>query len=934
LIAAALFGCLAGLLVSQAQAGPSDCAGGPTIRGATVQGTPCADVLVAPRSADRVYGGGGDDRIYAHAGVHAIDGGGGDDVLYGHAPRALAADCPEGCNLGLGSQTFDGGPGSDVVYGERGNDVLNGNGGEDRLYGGIGDDTVLGGADGDLVSGGWGADTVDGGAGDDYVRGDGTADELKDTGGGTDTLSYATGVTPGFPDRVATNRPTPWYSYPNFPGEAGERGVYVDLGQSIGDNNQARFGGGLDTGLVGADFENVIGTPFSDYIVGSAGANTIHGGGGGDVILGADGGDTIYGGADGDHLDGGAGTDAVDGEAGSDHCAYETATNCEPANTGGVVLRAQSTISVGLLAPAHPGTSHVYLSGSEHSDDVTATYAPGPPATVTFTASSSDFDESAEASAGCSTTPSQAVCTLSKPLDAIVLYGGLQQDEIEAGSFPSSTSVILVGGPGGDALSGGSASEDLLVDDPTAAAAGADALSGLGGDDALINNEGLDQVNGGEGNDLLLSASVCDGDVLDGGLGTDNGSWARLLGVGVEARIGEGRAGEPGTGSGPVCGAGQLDALASIEDLEGSGQADHLYGGPGPNNLLGWGGADLFRPRAGDDRVFANSGDSDPQIHCGDGLDRALLDRDPPHDDNVAVDCEIFEEADPVTYGFTVEPLGQPTFSGTDPPSPANDNFPEVLGSAVAGSSVRLYTSPGCSEASLAATGTADEFASPGITVSVPGNSTTTFYATARSANSGSACSTTSIAYTESSPPENPIAVDDTATVAEDSGPTLIDVLANDQDPDGGEMTILTTSLPSFGTVAITGGGSGLTYEPAPDRCGPTSFAYTLNGGSSATVSVAVTCAPEPPRRVFRCDGIRATRHGSARRDVINGTPRRDVIAALGGNDLVRGRGGNDLICGGRGRDTLLGGRGRDTLLGGSGRDRLFGGPGRDRTRQ
>ena len=42
--------------------------------------------------------------------------------------------------------------------------------------------------------------------------------------------------------------------------------------------------------------------------------------------------------------------------------------------------------------------------------------------------------------------------------------------------------------------------------------------------------------------------------------------------------------------------------------------------------ILGWGGGDLFRPRAGDDRVFANAGDTDPQVQCGDGLDRALLD--------------------------------------------------------------------------------------------------------------------------------------------------------------------------------------------------------------------------------------------------------------------------------------------------------------------
>lgn len=628
---AALIGCVAGVLVARAQAGPPDCADGQTIRGA--QGTPCADVLVAEPGADEVYGGGGDDTIYVPAGVDAVFGGGGDDriysssyaagttvaggtgddVLVGHVSAALT-DCTAGCHLGLGSQTFDGGPGDDVVYGERGNDVLNGNEGQDRLYGGIGDDTVNGGDDGDLLSGGWGGDSVDGEAGNDYVRGDGSADEIEDSGGGTDTLSYATGVAPGFPQR--SGYPDFSTSYPSFPGAGGERGVYVDLGQSIGDNGLARFGGGLDTGLAGAGFENVIGTPFSDYIVGSSGANTIHGGGGGDVILAGGGNDTVYGGADGDDLDGGTGTNALDGGAGSDHCANPAAgTACESAtNTGGVVLRDPAKISVGLLAPEDTDHSQVYLSGSSLADNLTATYAGGPPETVTFTvvSGSAVFDQGAPAAGGCSIpTATQAVCTLAKPLDSVVLYGASNGDDIGASSFPSSTSVVLAGGTGGDGLTGGPLSEDVLVDDPSVAAAGADDLSALGGDDAVLNNEGLDQLEGGDGNDLFLSTSVCDGDTINGGADTDNSSWARFDDP-VEARISEGVAGMPGAGSGPVCGAGQLDTLTAIEDLEGSGQADFLYGGPGPNNLLGWGGADLFRPRAGDDRVFANAADTDP----------------------------------------------------------------------------------------------------------------------------------------------------------------------------------------------------------------------------------------------------------------------------------------------------------------------------------
>ena len=96
-----------------------------------------------------------------------------------------------------------------------------------------------------------------------------------------------------------------------------------------------------------------------------------------------------------------------------------------------------------------------------------------------------------------------------------------------------------------------------------------------------------------------------------------------------------------------------------------------------------------------------------------------------------------------------------------------------------------------------------------------------------------------------------PTAVDDTATVTEDAGATQIDVLGNDTDVDGGPMTIASVTQPANGTVAITGGGSGLTYTPAPNYCNdgdPTDdFTYTLNGGSTATVAVSVSCVDDPP---------------------------------------------------------------------------------------
>ena len=103
------------------------------------------------------------------------------------------------------------------------------------------------------------------------------------------------------------------------------------------------------------------------------------------------------------------------------------------------------------------------------------------------------------------------------------------------------------------------------------------------------------------------------------------------------------------------------------------------------------------------------------------------------------------------------------------------------------------------------------------------------------------------VSFTVTCVDDAPVAVNDSATIAEDAFPTAINVLANDTDIDGGPKGVNSKTDGSHGAVLITGGGSGLTYAPSANYCGPDSFTYELNGGSSATVLMSVTCVDDAP---------------------------------------------------------------------------------------
>lgn len=645
LLTSIAFALLAGLFcvpqdaaVASDPAAPS-CAEGPVRSGATILGTPCADHIVVPASVARVEAGPGNDTIIA-------------------APIAtVAQECGAGCFGGVGSQTIEGGAGNDLIFGQRGNDTLRGGPGNDRLYGGIGDDKLEGGDGDDFLYGGFGADAIDGQEGSDTVRGDGTVDQpLRDTGvTGVDTLSYATGITPGFADAMAG------FSYPNFndygsfPGVGGERGVYLNLTDGHGDNGIAASGGGVDR-IEGQGFERIIGSPFADYIVGTAASESIYGGGGADVIRGEGGEDHLFGGADGDDLDGGGDSDSADGGPGTDRCQeVETAVSCESTTTKAVAPRNPAQVSAGFMVPSGEtgAESQLYVVGSTAGETIAATFEGSK---VTIALAGSGFDTESDLN-GCTTSGGTATCTLpaGSSLDSVVIAGMGGNDTLAANGFPVTVSPILIGGEGADTITGGDASEDVLVDGPGNFE---DNLTALGGDDALLHNGGPDTLRGGNGNDLFLSVSICDGEHLIGEAGVDNSSWARLNGEAVAARLDQGIAGQVGPANTVTCSAGGLvDSMSEIEDLEGSNQDDTLVGNSEKNQLLGHFGADIFYGLAGSDSILANSEDSDALIDCGEGSDSAVIDipHPPQYVDPAPIGCESVREGKPDEFEAITE---------------------------------------------------------------------------------------------------------------------------------------------------------------------------------------------------------------------------------------------------------------------------------------
>lgn len=204
------------------------------------------------------------------------------------------------------------------------------------------------------------------------------------------------------------------------------------------------------------------------------------------------------------------------------------------------------------------------------------------------------------------------------------------------------------------------------------------------------------------------------------------------------------------------------------------------------------------------------------------------------------------DTSDPVTFTITVAAENDPPTADDDSITVLEDaaatSVPVLVGDAdIDGDTLTITGRTNGAKGTVVITGGGTGLTyTPGANLS----GADAFTYTVSDGNGGTATATVAVTITPIQD-DMPNAVNDTATVP--TGPAVaIPVLGNDTDLDGDPLTITSRTNGAHGTVVITGGGSGLTYDPAPLFSGTDSFTYTVfDGFDYDTATVLVTVTPD-----------------------------------------------------------------------------------------
>ena len=590
----------------------------------TITGTAGADVLIGGAGSDTIDGGAGNDVIRGGADADTLIGGLGNDLVYvrtnadgsledsvdggngvdtldlsessfgavldlsveGNNPSSIEhvvgtslADNITGNEF---NNVFSGGLGADALYGGTGNDTLNGGADADSLNGQAGNDTLYGDDGNDSLSGGEGADKLFGGVGDDVLFGGIGADELHG-GDGIDSASYR--------KLESSGALTP-------------AGITADLANSA--NNA-----GVAAGDTFDSIENLYGTAFDDVLRGDGGANLLSGNEGDDIISGGGANDTFDGGSGSDRIlylgnradyiiDFAArtirDTNLVNGDDGTD-----TYVNIEFVQFGDQLVN---------LTNQAPVTSTPGLVNQSKDDNASFTY------TIPVTAFNDADGNQSDAYKGLSFTaalasgaalPSWLIFNASTKTFSYAGTGAavapftvrVTASDGQSSVFSDFTITITEGA--GATITGTAAGERIN------GTFRREIINALGGNDVLISSLGADQIDGGDGSDILTyeTSSEAINITINGTVGTGGDAAGDTL-VNIEAVIGSSfndiiTANDLGNSLYGRTGNDILTGGASLDAIYGEVGDDTLVGGGGDDYLNGGAGADILRGGLGQD---------------------------------------------------------------------------------------------------------------------------------------------------------------------------------------------------------------------------------------------------------------------------------------------------------------------------------------------
>lgn len=511
----------------------------------TITGNEFANLLDQRGGGGAMYGLNGNDILIAGDGTDVIDGGAGfDTVDYSRSTAGVQVDATTGKLTG------------GYAYGDTLVSI-------EKVIGSDYNDTIVMGAEANTLEGGAGNDILQGGLGADAIGG----------GSGFDIASFQSAVTINLQTGYRSGEAAgdTYVSIEQFNGSA-------ESDTMVASNLQgARFAGGD-----GVDY--LYGGDQGDWLQGGKGADYINGGAGFDTVSYAD---TAYGITAETYFDGDASHGRTEGKITAGEWGVDTLVNIEGVEG--------SNFGDYLIGDERANT----FWGLDGDDTIVGDQESGPQGSAD-TMYGGGGNDSILIGASDTAYGGQGYDTASFVGGPININYNTYTFTVGGKPIWIAEFETYVGTGSGDTVVGASYGETINL------GGGNDYLYGEGGDDFLYTGAGVDVMNGGAGYDTIVfhKAMVADWQtgVLDADIGWDSWqAWEAIQGSGGDDVI---RTNSWGFSIELRGGAGH-DLLATgvtgvVSDiLNGEAGDDTLNGGAGDDTLTGGSGADTFVIGAG-----------------------------------------------------------------------------------------------------------------------------------------------------------------------------------------------------------------------------------------------------------------------------------------------------------------------------------------------